>query len=356
MSKKQKLSKDEKKELKAQKKAEKKANAGTPEAIETKQTVIKAVTAVVCVIALCLSSTSAVGKYCEALAKAAEAKGTTAVASDDGAVADDGSSYVDASADTATDDGTAADDGTVADDATAADPAADTATDNGTTATTPAADNKGGAAAAANSKGLTSTDPTAVAAFYNKAVKATEKSAPKGHQTMKLDGGITGDGGLGAVLKVASPIIENTLEKNSTDTDYIPGHEADLLASDIKSCSAVSKNGVTTLTIMLKDQKDGPTADAHTAGPVARGIGTLGNVDGAIEALGAELYSGKDTIVLNYNDAYIKQLTIDENTGKITHGTWHYKVNVTVGNAEIKLGMKFTAKNLKACIDYTVVI
>lgn len=172
---------------------------------------------------------------------------------------------------------------------------------------------------------------------------------------MKLDGGITGDGGLGTVLKVASPIIEKTLAKNSTATDYIPGHEADVLASDVKSCSAVSKGGVTTLTIQLKDQKDGPEADAHTAGPVARGIGTLGNVNSAVEELGAELYSGRETIVLNYNDSYIK-CTIDENTGKITHGTWHYKVNVTIGNAEIKLGIKFTAKNLKACIDYTVAI
>lgn len=360
---KEKLTKEQKNEMKAQKKAERKANGSTPEAMETKQTIIKAATAVICVVALCLSSTSAIGKYCEALTKTAEFKGTSVSASgDNGAAADSSSSYVDTSSDTAapSDDTAAPADDTAAPSDDTAAPADSSSGDS--SASTPASTDSGkpaggnSAAVDPNAKGLNSTDPAAVAAFYNKAVHATEKSAPKGHQTMKLDGGITGDGALGAVLKVASPIIEDTLARNSTDTDYIPGHEADLLASDIKSCSAVSKGGVTTLTIQLKDQKDGPEADAHTAGPVARGIGTLGNVNGAIEELGAELYSGRETIALNYNDAYIKQLTIDENTGKITHGTWHYKVNVTVGNAEIKLGLKFTAKNLKACIDYTVAI
>lgn len=204
-------------------------------------------------------------------------------------------------------------------------------------------------------KGLISNDAAVIADFYNKAVKATGNNVPEGQKTMKLDGDITGDGAFGAVFKVASPIIEHALQKKSTSTDVIPGYETDLLASDIKSATAVSNNGVTTLTIQLKEQKDGPDADPNTAGPVSRGIGTLGNINGAIEELGAELYSGRETISLKYSDAYII-CTIDENTGKITSGTWHYKANLTVENAEIKLGLKFTAKNLKACVDYTVVI
>jgi len=171
---------------------------------------------------------------------------------------------------------------------------------------------------------------------------------------MKLDGAITGDGALGGVLKVASPIIQRTLEKNSVETDYIPG-KGKLQASDVVKAKAVSKNGVTEIVIQLKDQVDGPQADAHTAGPVARGIGTLGNIDNAIKELGAELYSGKDSITLTYKDAYIK-CKVDEKTGKITGGTWHYAVHVYVGEAEIKLGLKFTAKNLKGIVDYTVTI
>ena len=235
-----------------------------------------------------------------------------------------------------------------ADDTTAAVPA------DGTTAEAPS-ENASAAdtTAAANPNALNSSDIAEVVAFYNKAHAAT-KPAPKGHSTMKLDGAITGDGALGGVLKVASPIIQRTLEKNSVETDYIPG-KGKLQASDVVKAKAVSKNGVTEIVIQLKDQVDGPQADAHTAGPVARGIGTLGNIDNAIKELGAELYSGKDSITLTYKDAYIK-CKVDEKTGKITGGTWHYAVHVYVGEAEIKLGLKFTAKNLKGIVDYTVTI
>lgn len=206
---------------------------------------------------------------------------------------------------------------------------------------------------AANPNALNSSDIAEIVAFYNKAHAATNP-APKGHSTMKLEGDITGDGALGGVLKVASPIIQSTLEKNSVETDYIPG-KGKLQAGDVAKAKAVSKNGVTEIVIQLKEQTDGPQADAHTAGPVARGIGTLGNIDNAIKSLGAELYSGKETIKLTYKDAYIK-CKVDESTGKITGGTWHYAVHVYVGEAEIKLGLKFTAKNLRGIVDYTVAI
>ena len=209
-----------------------------------------------------------------------------------------------------------------------------------------------------NEAGLNSTDIKEVVDFYNAAQAKTKKAgAPKGQSTMKLDGDITGDGALGAALKVAMPIIKNTLEKNSSETDYSPGdgENSEIRYDDVVSASATSKNGVTSVYIKLKDQTDGPQADGQTAGPVARGIGTLGNVDNAINELGAEVYSGKDTIKLTYTDAYIK-CTVNEKTGTITGGTWHYKVKVFVGAAELKLGIKINVKNLKAVIDYTVVI
>ena len=201
--------------------------------------------------------------------------------------------------------------------------------------------------------GSYSNDIEEIVSLYNAAHAAT-KPAPKGHSTMELDGAITGDGALGVVLKVASPIIQNTLEKNSVETDYIPG-KGRLWAEDAVSAVSVSRGGITEITIHLKEQTDGPEADAHTAGPVARGIGTLGNIDNAIKELGAELLSGKDTIKLTYKDAYIK-CRIDNSTGKIIGGTWHYAVHVYVGEAEVKLGLKFTVKNLKGIVDYTVTI
>ena len=210
------------------------------------------------------------------------------------------------------------------------------------------------ATTAAESKGLNSTDIAEVVAYYNAAViKTNKEGAPKGHSTMKLKGDITGDGAIGAILSVLSPAAEKALAKNSVETDYIPGKGL-LKPEDVTRAQAVSKNGVTTVTIALKSQTDGSDADSK-AGPVGRGIGTLGSIDGALKELGAELTSGRETVKLTYDDAYIK-CTINENTGKITGGTWHYVVNIFVGDAKAKLGISANLKNLKAAVDYTVAI
>ena len=195
-----------------------------------------------------------------------------------------------------------------------------------------------------------STDIAEVVKFYNAARKATNP-APKGHQTMALSGDITGDGFIGALLQVLQPAAKSALEKNSKDTDWIPGHDHDdILASDVKSAKATTKNGVTTIEMTFKDQVDGPDT---SKGPVERGISTLGSIDSALSELGAEITEGRDTVKLTYTDAYLKATIKD---GKITGGTWHYLVKIFVGNAKGKLGISITLKNLKAAVDYKVVI
>ena len=195
-----------------------------------------------------------------------------------------------------------------------------------------------------------STDIAEVVKFYNAARKATNP-APKGHQTMALSGDITGDGFIGALLQVLQPAAKSALEKNSKDTDWIPGHDHDdILVSDVKSAKATTKNGVTTIEMTFKDQTDGPDT---SKGPVERGISTLGSIDSALSELGAEITEGRDTVKLTYTDAYLKATIKD---GKITGGTWHYLVKIFVGNAKGKLGISITLKNLKAAVDYKVVI
>lgn len=195
-----------------------------------------------------------------------------------------------------------------------------------------------------------STDVAEVVKFYNAARKATNP-APKGHQTMALSGEITGDGFIGALLQVLQPAAKSALEKNSKDTDWIPGHDHDdILPSDVKSAKATTKNGVTTVEMTFKDQVDGPD---KSSGPVERGISTLGSIDSALSELGAEITEGRNTVTLTYTDAYLKATIKD---GKITGGTWHYLVKIFVGNAKGKLGISITLKNLKAAVDYKVVI
>ena len=196
-----------------------------------------------------------------------------------------------------------------------------------------------------------------IVADYVKARKAT-KPAPAGKQTMALgnNGKITGDGGLGGLLKVASPIINNVLKKNSTDTDYVPASShADLKASDVKSAKAiVSADGkYTDYIIYVKDQTDGPNGDSHNGGPVARGVGTLGSIDEALNQLGAEFKSGKENVKLTYTNAYIFA-RVDNSTGKIINGTYHYLVKINISEAELKLGISAKVKNMYGEVDYFV--
>lgn len=196
-----------------------------------------------------------------------------------------------------------------------------------------------------------------IVADYVKARKAT-KPAPAGKQTMALgnNGKITGDGGLGGLLKVASPIINNVLKKNSTDTDYVPASShADLKASDVKSAKAiVSADGkYTDYIIYVKDQTDGPNGDSHNGGPVARGVGTLGSIDEALNQLGAEFKSGKENVKLTYTNAYIFA-RVDNSTGKIINGTYHYLVKINISEAELKLVISAKVKNMYGEVDYFV--
>ena len=203
-------------------------------------------------------------------------------------------------------------------------------------------------------EGLNSTDPAEVVAFYNAARKAT-KPAPKGNQTMALVGDISGDGAIGAFAGPLTSAANSALSKNSKETDWIPAADhADIKPEDVTSAKATTKDGVTTIELKFKDQTDGPNGDSNNGGAVARGVGTLGSIDGALNELGAEISEGKDTVKLTYTDAYLKATIKD---GKITGGTWHYRVNILVGNAKAKLSiLSANLKNLKATVDYKVVI
>lgn len=205
-------------------------------------------------------------------------------------------------------------------------------------------------------KGLNSTDAKAVVAFYNKAVNATVKNPPKGKQTMKLEK-LEGTGGLGKILGSFEGIAKKALEKNSTDTNYIPaGDHGDVLPTDVKNAKATNDGKYTTVSFDVNPQTDGPK-ESSSKGPVGRSIGTLGNVQNALDQLpGVSVTSGIENIKLTYDHAYVT-VKIDNNTGKIVSGTWHYKVNVNVNNLGVKvIGIPASVDTLHGIVDYTVKI
>lgn len=215
---------------------------------------------------------------------------------------------------------------------------------------------QGGAQTGNTEKGLNSTDAKAVVAFYNKAVKASAKNPPKGKQTMKLEK-LEGTGGLGKILGSFEGIAKKALEKNSTDTNYIPaGDHGDVLPTDVKNAKATNDGKYTTVSFDVKPQTDGPK-ESSSKGPVGRSIGTLGNVQNALDQLpGVSVTSGIENIKLTYDHAYVT-VKIDNNTGKIVSGTWHYKVNVNVNNLGVKvIGIPASVDTLHGIVDYTVKI
>lgn len=196
-------------------------------------------------------------------------------------------------------------------------------------------------------------------AFYNAAVRKTQYTygaSPSGKQMLKLIEEIDGDGAIGTVLKVAQPVIDRALERNNYSTSYIPGH-GKLLANDVKD-AAVYENakGTQYVVIHIKDQVNGPDCDSYTSGPVSRGIGTLGSLDHALMELGAVISEGRETIEFEYTNAYII-CEIDPVTGFVLGGTWHYDVDVNVGNARVKISaIMADIENLTGKIEYAVVL
>lgn len=218
---------------------------------------------------------------------------------------------------------------------------------------------QGGAQTGNTEKGLNSTDAKAVVAFYNKAVNATVKNPPKGKQTMRLEK-LEGTGGLGKILGSFEGIAKKALEKNSTETTWIPaGDHGDVLPTDVKNAkAAISADGkYTIVSFNVNPQTDGPK-ESTSKGPVGRSIGTLGNVQNALDELpGVSVTSGMENIKLTYNDAYVRDVKIDNATGKIISGTWHYKVNVNVNNLGVKVvGIPASIDTLTGIVDYTVKI
>lgn len=212
------------------------------------------------------------------------------------------------------------------------------------------------ATTAVASAGLNSTDTAEIVEYYKAAVKKTNRVTDT--KKMWLAADITGDGFIGAALGVLQPIIESVLDgQGGTKERDLPGSDgniARITAADVAKAQATSKDGKTTIAIQLKDQVDGPEANGKTDGPVARGIGTLEGLDSALDALGATISEGRETVKLTYKNATIK-VVVDEKTGKIVSGSWKYDIDVDIADAAITMaGINLNAKNLHTVIGFSV--
>ena len=254
-----------------------------------KETIIKSVTAVICVIAVCVSSVLAIGKYGDAMVETAKNTPASASTSGGGSSATGGSSGGSTVDPSATPDATAPDAGTT----DAATPDASTPSSGSSAGTS-----TGGSASSGGSSAK-STDPTKyskeqIVAYYNNSIKATAK-APKLSVTKKEVISIVVD-----TMKPDSELIMNIVNNNvlkkyakpstysmsfvngvSSDKtkaiDYLP--KSQLQAAGAKSAT-ITKSGsnyvVTIVTVAEKAtlQNPKPKYASQCAAPL-----DIGNVD-----------------------------------------------------------------------------
>ncbi len=191
--------------------------------------------------------------------------------------------------------------------------------------------------------------------FYQEAAAKTEKAGVTSNVAMTLTSLDGGKGLIGGLISAFEPIARNALADNSTPTKGLVGSYEKLTASDVKSATATDNGKTTTVNITLKEQTDGKTGNKN--GTVAHGIGVLGGIDEAIgELKGVSVDYSQGVAKLKYANPTIK-VTIDNATGKITSGTWHYEVQVTLDNIGIKLSIfNVTLKGAYGVIDYNVTL
>ncbi|MBQ6266336.1 MAG: hypothetical protein IJK64_01035 [Clostridia bacterium] len=199
-------------------------------------------------------------------------------------------------------------------------------------------------------------DPETIAQIVETYNAAVEKSTDlQGTwQTTYVEGSLKGDGSVGAVLKQLEPSLRKALANNTGTTDTLPG-SGPLLLEDVHAVSVREGEKQTEIKLLLADQIDGFDADPINGGAVARGFGPLFSMKSALEELGATVESGEDTITVSYTEPTIS-VTIDNATGNIVAGTWHYRTTTRVGDAKASLGsVSATLKNFEAAFDLDVV-
>lgn len=203
-------------------------------------------------------------------------------------------------------------------------------------------------------KGLTSNDKAEIIKFYKAAADKSAKTKKVQKLTLaSLEGG---SGFVGGVINTFKGIAQSALEKNSTESEGVPGGYSKLVASDLASASAKSDGKYTTIKMTPKEQTDQPKSQ-WDKGPVGHAIGVLGDIDNALNELsGVSVdYEGSDrTLTLTYKKPFV-EVKIDNNTGKIVSGKWGYDVHIAIDNVTAKvIGVPLTLKGASGVVNQRI--
>ncbi len=194
--------------------------------------------------------------------------------------------------------------------------------------------------------------------FYKKAA-IKSKTAVKSQQVMTLDSMVVndGDGVLGTLVELATPIMKSALKSNSTEFDGITGGYEMLSVNDTESVKAYKSGEYIVIEMTMKEQTDGIHADRFD-GTVGHAISVVGDISAVEEALPQfDIGFEESEIKLHYSDPELK-VKINKN-GIIEKGTWTYNVNVTVKNLHVagrRLPLEATVENAHGAVGYIITV
>ncbi len=311
-----------------------------------KNTIFQCVTALICVVALCVTGMLGMGKIADAEIEGAKIAAEAAAQS-----AGDASTDAPAADEPVADDAT---DAPAADEPAADEPAADDATD------APAADKP---AADAGSK-VPST-PAEITAYYNDAINKVVNSKAgfnKNRTTtmQNLEGG--------ALLKIQLVVdmVNDFLGVGSKDWNNTKGKQenlskASLTAADVKTATCTESNGVYTITMTLKDGESSANASSNKD---SSPLGKSGLYAGKGDKIAFDYKNSENfhTAINNVENCSVESAsqtvknakivaTVDAKTGNLTslNVTWNWHVDLT--------NVKYTVVGIKTATgDATTVV
>lgn len=196
-----------------------------------------------------------------------------------------------------------------------------------------------------------------VVEFYRNA--AINSKSKKSIQKMTLKEMVVndGDGFLGALIEMITPILISALEDNSTEFDGITGGYEKLVPEDAQSAKAYRSGDYIVVEMTMKEQVDGAHGDLHS-GTVGHAISVVGDLKVVEEALpNLEIRFEEAEIKLHYKKPKLK-VKINKD-GVIEKGTWTYNVYVTAENLYIggrRLPLSATVESAYGTVDYKITV
>lgn len=204
------------------------------------------------------------------------------------------------------------------------------------------------------------TDPSTwtkeeIVEFYKNA--AINSKSQKSSQKMTLREMVVndGDGFLGNLVEMITPLLISALEDNSTEFDGITGGYENLVPDDVQSAKAYKSGDYIVVEMTMKEQIDGADGDLHS-GTVGHAISVVGDLTVVEEALPQlEIRFEDADIKLHYKNPKLK-VKINKD-GVIEKGTWTYEVYIMVANLYVggrKIPLSATAESGYGTVDYVI--